>query len=185
MISRKEAIKLVKNCSKYSHLLFASKLMKRLAEKLGEDSMEWELVVLLHDLDFDEVRNCMSKHGVVAAKRLKDELPGHCLYAIKAHDYRTGFKPKSRLDKALIAVDSLVVLMEEVLEEFQKTDKQDLKDKLEGQSFEEPWHKSNIQKCKEFGLSIDEFFELALIPDKKLIDQFLEARAEGKSGSRI
>jgi len=98
---------------------------------------------------------------------MKDKLPEHCLYAIKAHDYRTGFKPKSRLDKALIAVDSLVVLMEEVLEEFQKTDKQDLKDKLEGQSFEEPWHKSNIQKCKEFGLSLDEFFELTLIPEKK------------------
>jgi len=164
MMSRKKALKLVNNCSKYSHLLLASKLMKRLAEKLGEDSLEWELVGLLHDLDFDEVRNDMSKHGVLAAERLKDKLPEHCVYAIKAHDYRAGFKPKSRLDKALIAVDSLSVLMEEAQEEFQEPDKQDFKDKLERLSFEEPWHKSNIQKCKEFGLSIDEFFELALVP---------------------
>jgi putative nucleotidyltransferase with HDIG domain len=86
MMSRKKALKLVKNCSKYSHLLLASKLMKRLAEKLGEDSLEWELVGLLHDLDFDEVRNDMSRHGVLAAERLKDKLPEHCIYAIKAHD---------------------------------------------------------------------------------------------------
>lgn len=163
MISRKEALELVKNCSKYSHLLLASKLMKRLAEKLGEYSLEWELVGLLHDLDFDEVGSEMSKHGVIAAQRLKDELPEHCLYAIKAHDYRTGFKPKSRLDHALIAVDSLTGLIEEAQEDLEKPDKQDLKDKLERLSFEEPWHKSNIQKCRELGLSLDEFFELALI----------------------
>jgi hypothetical protein len=163
MISRREALELVKNCCKYSHLLLASKLMKILAEKLGEYNLEWELVGLLHDLDFDEVRSDMSKHGVTAAERLKDELPEHCLYAIKAHDYRTGFKPKSRLDYALIAVDSLTVLMEEAQEEFKEPDIQDLKDKLEELSVEEPWHRSNIQKCKEFGLSVDECFKLALI----------------------
>ena len=169
MISKKEALMLVRNCSKYSHLLLASKLMRRLAEKLGEDSLEWELVGLLHDLDFDEARSDMSKHGVIAAQRLKDELPEHCLYAIKAHDYRTGFEPKSRLDHALVAVDSLALLMEEVQGDLEKPDKHDLKDKLERLSSEEPWHKSNIQQCKELGLSLDEFFELALIPDEKNI----------------
>jgi len=163
MISKIEALKLVKNCSKYSHSSLASKLMKRLAEKLGEDSLEWELVGLLHDLDFDEVRSDMSKHGVLTAQKLKDELPEHCLYAIKAHDYRTGFKPRSRLDKALIAVDSLAVLMEEVLKEIEEPDKQDLKNKLERLSSREPWHKSNIQKCEELGLTLDEFLGLALI----------------------
>jgi len=94
--------------------------MKKLSEKLSENSLEWELVGLLHDLDFDEVRSDMSKHGVVAAEKLKGKLPEHCLYAIKAHDYRTGFKPQSRLDKALIAVDSLAVLMNKAQAEFQE-----------------------------------------------------------------
>jgi len=162
MITRKEALKLLKNSSKYSHLLLTSELMKRLAEKLCEDSLEWELIGLLHDLDFDEVRSDMSKHGIVAAERLKSKLPEHCLYAIKAHDYRTGFKPKNRLDKALIAVDFLAVLMEKIQEELEEPDIQDLKDKLRRLSFEEPWHKGNIQKCEELGLSVDEFFKLAL-----------------------
>ena len=94
MISREDALELVKDCSKYAHLLLASKLMRRLAVRLGEDSLEWELTGLLHDLDFDEVRSDMSKHGVVAARKLKGKLPDHCLYAIEAHDYRTGIKPK-------------------------------------------------------------------------------------------
>lgn len=162
MMSRKEALELVKNCSKYSHLLLASRLMKRLAEKLGENTLEWELVGLLHDLDFDKVRSDMSKHGVTTAKRLKDELPEHCLYAIKAHDHRTGFKPKSTLDHALIAVDSLTVLMEEAQEECRELEIQDLKDKLEELSIKEPWHRSNIQKCKELGLSLEEFLRLTL-----------------------
>jgi len=116
MISRKEALKFVRNCSKHSHLLLASKLMRRLAEKLRVDSLEWELVGLLHDLDFDEVRGDMSKHGIVTAERLRNKLPDHCLYAIKAHDHRTGFEPKGRLDIALIAVDSLAVLIEKARE---------------------------------------------------------------------
>ncbi len=169
MITRKEALALVRNCSKYSHLLLASELMKKLSEKLSENSPEWELVGLLHDLDFDEVRSDMSKHGVVAAEKLKGKLPEHCLYAIKAHDYRTGFKPQSRLDKALIAVDSLAVLMNKAQAEFQEPSIQNLRDTLKMLSFEEPWHRRNIQKCKEFGLSLDEFFELAIIPEKKKV----------------
>ena len=169
MISKTEAIDLIKNTSKFNHSIIVSSLMGKLAEKLGGSILEWELVGLLHDLDFDEARSDMSKHGVIAAQRLKDELPEHCLYAIKAHDYRTGFEPKSRLDHALVAVDSLALLMEEVQGDLEKPDKQDLKDKLERLSSEEPWHKSNIQQCKELGLSLDEFFELALIPDEKNI----------------
>ncbi|MEM0096562.1 MAG: hypothetical protein QW734_09180 [Candidatus Bathyarchaeia archaeon] len=43
---------------------------------------------------------------------MKDKLPEKAVYAIKAHDYRTGFKPESMLDKALIAADSAAILME-------------------------------------------------------------------------
>lgn|GEM_PF-3657806 len=45
-------------------------------------------------------------------RELKDKLPEKAVYAIKAHDYRTGFKPESMLDKALIAADSAAILME-------------------------------------------------------------------------
>ncbi len=161
MLSLKDALGLAKTCSKYHHMLLASKLMKKLAVKLGEDRTAWELVGLLHDLDFDEVRGDMRKHGVVAAERLKDELPEHCLYAIKAHDYRAGFIPKSRLGTALVAVDSLAVLLEANQAEFNDPDVQGLKDTLKRLVHGEPWLKSNIQKYQELGLSMDDFLSLA------------------------
>jgi len=56
----------------------------------------------------------MSKHGIVASEILKGKLPETCLYAIKCHDYRTGFKPKSKLDNALIVADTLAVIIEDI-----------------------------------------------------------------------
>jgi len=162
MISREEAIKLVLNTSKYSHVLIASAIMSKLAARLGENSKEWELVGLLHDLDFDEVGGDMSKHGVVAAERLVGKLPEKCLYAIKAHDYRTGFKPNSRLDSALMAVDSLSLLIEKALKRHQKLNVETLETILTNISSEQPWHKTNITKCREMGLSTGEFLELGI-----------------------
>jgi len=46
----------------------------------------------------------------MATEKLKRILPEEAIHAIKAHDYRTGFKPKSILDKALIVADSAAIL---------------------------------------------------------------------------
>ncbi|MCK4633614.1 hypothetical protein KAT42_02180 [Candidatus Bathyarchaeota archaeon] len=162
MISKPEAIKLAKNTSRFSHALIASAMMKKTAERLGESSLEWELVGLLHDLDIDETRNNMNKHGIIASEALKGKLPEHCLYAIKAHDHRTGFKPESKLDKALIAVDSATVLLERVRKQLKKLDVEAIKEQMEIVALKQPWHKGNILKCREIGLSLEEFLLICL-----------------------
>jgi predicted hydrolase (HD superfamily) len=167
MISKEEAFNLVKNTSKFAHALVVSTMMRRLAERLGEDGRDWELVGLLHDLDYDETRGDMNRHGVVASERLKGRLPENCLYAIKAHDYRTGFEPKSKLDKALIATDSVAILMEKAGKTPEELDIEVLKAELKRISSEQPWYKSNIFKCREMGLSLDEFLKLCLESLKK------------------
>lgn len=138
MISKPEAIELAKNASRFSHALIASAMMKKTAERLGESSLEWELVGLLHDLDIDETRNNMNKHGIIASEALKGKLPEHCLYAIKAHDHRTGFKPESKLDKALIAVDSAAVLLERVRKQLKKLDVETIKEQMEIVALKQP-----------------------------------------------
>jgi hypothetical protein len=162
MISRDDALKLVHNTSKYAHVLIASAIMSKLAARIGENSKEWELVGLLHDLDFDEVGGNMSKHGVIAAEKLVGKLPQKCLYAIKAHDYRTRFKPNSRLGNALMAVDSLSLLIEKALKQHQKLNVETLETILKNISLEQPWHKTNIIKCREMGLSTRELLELGI-----------------------
>ena len=162
MIPENEAIELAKNTSRFSHALIASAMMKKIAERLGESSLEWELVGLLHDLDIDEARNNMNKHGIIASEALKGKLPEHCLYAIKAHDHRTGFKPESNLDKALIAVDSAAVLLEHVRRQLMELDVEAVKAQIEVVALEQPWHKRNILKCREIGLSLEEFLLICL-----------------------
>ena len=68
MISEEEAIQLIKNTSKYAHALLVSAIMAEMAEELKEDTRLWKIVGLLHDIDYDEVKGDMQKHGIVAQK---------------------------------------------------------------------------------------------------------------------
>jgi putative nucleotidyltransferase with HDIG domain len=102
MITKEEALTLIKESGKYSHALFVSFIMRKLAERFGEEVKKWELVGLLHDLDFDLVKGDIVKHGIVASQILHGKLPEDCLYAIKSHDHRAGYRPNSLLDKALM-----------------------------------------------------------------------------------
>ncbi|MEM3622334.1 MAG: HDIG domain-containing protein [Candidatus Bathyarchaeia archaeon] len=167
MISKDEALRLVKGTSKYSHALMVSCMMKELAKALNENEKEWMLVGLLHDLDYDEVKDDMRMHGVVAAEMLRGKLSEKCLYAIKAHDYRSGIKPISKLDKALIATDSLASLIERVGMETGELNVKKLRAELENISVSNPWYKTNVLKCEEFGLNVDEFLRLCLNSIKK------------------
>ena len=87
--------------------------MKGLAERLGENRAKWELVGLLHDLDYDFVKGDMSKHGIIAARTLEGRLSEEGLYAIKSHDQRAGFTPRSLLDRSLIAADAIAIFIED------------------------------------------------------------------------
>lgn len=75
MISSNEALHLVSSTSKFSHSLMVAAIMEALAERLGENLQEWRLVGLLHDLDYYEVGDDMSRHGLAAAEMLKGKLP--------------------------------------------------------------------------------------------------------------
>lgn len=162
MISWDEAVGLVENTSKYGHALMVSAVMERLAGRLGEDVQEWRLVGLLHDLDYDEVGEDMSRHGVVAADKLKGKLPKHCLYAIRAHDYRTGFKSRNKLGKALIAIDTIANLVERTKKTVEELTAVAVREEIERASVSQPWIRDNVLLCEDMELEVDEFLELCL-----------------------
>ena len=162
MISESEALELVKKTSKCSHALMVSSMMQAVAQTLHENDQQWKLVGLLHDLDYDEIAGDFSRHGIVAAKKLERRLPTECLHAIMVHDHRSGFKPQSRLDKALIAVDSLSVLIETVMKEKSELVVSRFLEQLDNTSEKKPWLKRNIMTCKDFGLTRYEFVAVCL-----------------------
>lgn len=159
MISKEEALRLIEKTGKYSHLLIASAIMHRLAERLGEDEKKWEIVGLLHDLDYDQTKDDMSKHGIITSEVLKGKLPEDCLYAIKCHDYRTGFKPRSKLDKALIIADSLAIIIGRTDDKIPSSKK--LEAEIGRISASEPWLRENLMRCEEIGMRMCELLTLA------------------------
>ena len=161
MISKEEALRLIKKTSKNSHAFIVSAIMRKLAERLGEDEKKWEIVGLLHDLDYDTVRDDMTKHGIVTSEILREKLPQDCLYAIKSHDHRTGFKPKSKLDKALIVADTLAVIIEK-MEKSGELSVERIEKEIERVLGKQPWYGDALRKIEELGLKITEVYRLGI-----------------------
>lgn len=162
MISENDALQLIKNSGKYDHAIMVSLIMEELARMLGENAEEWKIVGLLHDLDYDETRNVPHQHGIVAAEKLKGKLPEHCIHAIRAHDNRTGLKAESKLDKALIASDSLANIVEKTGKTASELSVTALHAEVESVSLKETWYRNNIWRCKDFGVRLDDFLRLGL-----------------------
>lgn len=75
-MERNEAISLlkehVKSPSLINHCLSTAAVMKGLAEELKEDQATWELIGILHDIDFEEINEDMERHGIAGYEILKN-----------------------------------------------------------------------------------------------------------------
>ncbi|HEV2513927.1 MAG TPA: HD domain-containing protein [Devosia sp.] len=95
-----------------AHSRFVGRLMQQLAGELGADAGLWQLVGLLHDLDYFAVDGDWNRHGVLTAAWLAGRLPDEALAAIAAHDHRTGVRSSTQLAELLRLADGLAVLDE-------------------------------------------------------------------------
>jgi predicted hydrolase (HD superfamily) len=112
-MSRREALKMIEGSSRHAHSVLVGKVMVIVARRLGGDEGEWELVGLLHDIDYDAVQGDRTQHGVRAAESLSEKVSDEGLDAIRSHDHRTGFKAKGPLAESLNFADAVAVLMED------------------------------------------------------------------------
>lgn len=160
------------------HMLAVSAIMGALAAKQEierEDKEKWALVGLLHDLDYERTKDNFEQHGLITVEMLNEELPEECLYAIKAHNSRTGFEPNSVMAKALIAADAvsgLIVPTALMMPTHKLADVsvKSLKKKYKDKSFARTVSRENIMICEDLGLERSEFFKLALEALQKISD---------------
>jgi len=177
-LTRDEAYNLVESKIKrkniVKHMLAVEAIMKSLAEYFGEDKEIWGLTGLLHDVDFEEVGENFSMHGLKAEEILKGLVPDEVIQAIKAHNYEyTGVQPKTRMEKALIAADAVsgllvacaLVMPSKKLEEVKIST---LNKKFKQKDFARNVDRNRINFCEEIGLSKEKFFEIALNGLKKI-----------------
>ena len=180
MISKDEALQRVKahvkNPQLRKHMIAVAAIMRGLARHLKEDADLWEVVGMLHDIDYEMIDNDFSRHGIVSAEILSDVLPDEALRAVKAHNPRTGVPAESRMEVGLVAADALSGLV--VATALMMPDQtlttvrvRSLMKKFKDGSFARGVSRKDISRCEELGLHLNEYLALGLTSMQTVSDQ--------------
>jgi len=111
MPTREDALKLLKEYNKnpalVQHGLQVGACMRYFAKELNEDEEKWEIVGLLHDLDYEiyPEQHCYKAAEIMEERGYSQEI----IRAMMSHGYGicTEVEPLSLMEKTLYAVDEL------------------------------------------------------------------------------
>ena len=171
MLSRESAIELVRSHvlkeNNVKHMIAVGAVMREVAARLGEDTLQWEIVGILHDIDF-EVCSGPEDHTVRAGELLSGRIDPDAVDAIMAHNFEHTHVPvDTKLKKALIACDAvsgLIVASALVMpsKRLSEVKPESLIKKYNSKDFARNVSRERIRFCREIGLQLEEFLPLAL-----------------------
>jgi predicted hydrolase (HD superfamily) len=180
MLTRDEALTLVKkHVSKESnlkHMIAVGAVMKELAARLGEDPVRWEMVGILHDIDFEKCTG-LTDHTLIARELLKGAVDDEVVGAIMAHNWEnTGVALDTRMKKALVASDAvsgLIVAAALVMpsKKLAEVKPESLIKKYKSKEFARGASRERMVISAEFGVPLEEFLTAALEGMKKVVDE--------------
>ncbi len=170
-ISRDEALLLVRqHVSKdnnVKHMIAVGAAMRAVATRLEHDAERWELVGILHDIDF-EICTGIEDHTLKAQELLKETVDQELIDAILAHNHEhTGVAPDTPLKKGLIACDAasgLVIACALVTpaKKLEGVRPESLVKKFGSKDFAKGVSRDRIMVCEQIGIGRDEFLSLCL-----------------------
>ena len=151
------------------HMLACEAIMRALAVRFGEDADAWGVAGLGHDLDAEETEDDFTRHGVIAGEALAGLGAGDdVVHAVAAHNgERTGVRPESRMDIALIVADQLSGLITAATlvrpdRELAGVQVKSLRKRFREGAFARGVDRDSISRCSELGLELDETFAIGL-----------------------
>ena len=102
----------IQNQNLIKHCLAVEAIMRTLARNFEEDEEKWGLTGLLHDIDYEKVKDDLSQHSLVGAKMLEDlNIDKDICQAVKVHNEAHNILPQTLLEKALFVTDPLTGLI--------------------------------------------------------------------------
>ncbi len=171
-MERENALNLVKmNVSKENlikHMLAVEAIMKGVAEYLGEDKEKWDLVGLLHDIDFGVTENNPEKHALLAEDILKGKVDEEIIKTIKSHNFEhTNVQPESKIEYSLIAADAisgLIIAAALIVPSKKLADVKvkSIKKKFKQKDFARNCNREKILYCEKIDIPREKFFEISL-----------------------
>jgi putative nucleotidyltransferase with HDIG domain len=169
-MDREQAVSLMEsklaNANLRKHVLAVAAVMRGLAQRFDQDADKWELVGLLHDLDYEVTVKDPDRHGLVSAEWLAAlDVPPEVVEAVKAHadkaprdqlmnravycaDPVTGFIVACALihpDKKLAPIDVPFALK-----------------RIKEKRFAAGASRERMAACADLGLTMEEFMGIAL-----------------------
>ena len=172
-MSREEALKILKenisNQNLIKHCFAVEAIMRALARHFREDEEKWGLAGLLHDIDYEKVKDDLSQHSLLGAKMLEGlGLDKDICQAVKVHNEAHGIAPETLMEKALFATDpltGLIVAATLVLPSKKINDLtvENVLNRFKEKAFARGANREIIRKCEELlGLKLEEFVKIGL-----------------------
>ncbi|OPX66203.1 MAG: Ribonuclease Y [Methanoregulaceae archaeon PtaB.Bin056] len=149
-----------------SHCLSTAAIMKALASRMGKDPVQWEMIGLLHDIDYELVGGDMERHGEVGYRMLIEREIGEDIAgAVRRHNDFLSGDSQDPVDVALQAADNISGLIiataavkgGRITEVTEKT----LRKKFKEKAFAAGCRREKVMGITRF-MELPEFFSLAL-----------------------
>jgi putative nucleotidyltransferase with HDIG domain len=157
------------------HLRESEAIMRSLAEYLGENEEEWGIIGLLHDIDWDETKNNIKNHTVMAEEILRqagasefliESVVSHCFGNEQCGQYQDRQR-NTKLQHCLAAAETATGLI--FASALMQPDKKlaavklsSLKKKFKDKSFAANCDREIIRECEQAGIELDKFLEIGL-----------------------
>ena len=171
-MTREEAISSIKtnveNANLVKHMLATEAVMRALARRLGEDEDEWGLTGLLHDIDVELTEGDMKAHSQLGADLARELGASEAMaHAILCHNEKHGVPLETKLDKALFCADPLTGLITAAAlvrpdKKLASVEAKSVRKRFKEKTFAAGADREQIASCRELGLELDAFLELAL-----------------------
>jgi len=172
-MTREKALEILEenltNKNLIKHCLAVEAIMIALARHFNQDEEKWSQTGLLHDIDYEKVKDDLSQHSLLGAEMLKDlGIDKDICQAVKVHNETHGISPQTLMEKSLFACDpltGLIVAATLVLPSKKISDltTQNTLNRFKEKSFARGANREIIKRCEDLlGLSLKEFIEIGL-----------------------
>jgi len=178
-MTREQGLEILKqnisNSNLIKHCLAVEAIMRALACHFGEDEEKWGLTGLLHDIDYEKVKDDLSQHSLLGSKMLQDLGLGEDICrAVKVHNEAHGLSPETLMEKALFVIDPLTGLIVAAALVLPSKRITDLKTKsvikrFKEKAFARGANREIIKKCEEYlDLDLENFVKIGLEAMQKI-----------------
>jgi putative nucleotidyltransferase with HDIG domain len=163
----------------WKHSLATEAVMRKMAERIGEDPETWALVGLAHDIDFDETKDNPARHTVVGAEILRSNGVAEIyVKAVTSHNEAIpGWTPRNTpLEHGLAcceAITGLVVATALVMpdKKLASVKPKSVKKRMGQSAFARNVDRNAILECETIGVPIEDFCALAVEAMQSISDK--------------